>query len=69
MPATFTLTVDQIQFSDVVVLAETRPVSQASVVTPTSGSLEAWLSVPDPGGSPAGRYSFAVGPDLSASPP
>lgn len=69
MPATFTLTLNQIQISDVVALMESSPRNQAALVTPTAGSLEAWLAVPNPGGPPPdGEYVFSTGPDLSANP-
>lgn len=69
MPATFTLTVDQIQISDVVGAMESGPRSQAELLNPTAGSLEAWLAVTNPGGPPPdGEYRFVVAPDLSTTP-
>lgn len=69
MPTTFTLNPDQITITDVVALMEGGPRSQAELLKPTAGSLEAWLSVPNPGGPPPdGEYVFAFGPDLSANP-
>lgn len=68
MPSTFTLTLDQVALSDVVAMMEGGPRSQAETFNPTAGSLEAWLSVPAPGGAPDGEYRFILGPDLSANP-
>lgn len=55
---------DRVSFFDVVGLLDGSQTS-GEILMPTAGSIAVLLIVEDPGGTPAGEFVFAVGPDLT----
>ena len=67
------LTPGTVAFFDTVALLDlphtrSSQAGQALEEAPTSGSIAQLIIVGDPGGTPAGEYDFAAGPDLTTFP-